>query len=96
MRIVARIAALLVIAAFILVALANRTPVLFSLDPLAPAADGLSLHAPLYWIIFAALFAGILLGGAAVWLGQRKKHLWAAGGQPAPTVASGPVEPTHR
>ena len=57
-----------------LLALANRSAVVFSLDPISPASDDLSVQMPLYGVIFIALFIGILLGGFTVWLGQRKSH----------------------
>ncbi|MCW5697031.1 MAG: LapA family protein [Bauldia sp.] len=56
----------------VLVAIANRHPVVFSVDPLGETAPGLSVEVPLYWILFAALALGILIGGAATWVGQSK------------------------
>lgn len=52
-------------------AVANRAEVIFSFDPFTPAA-GHSVALPLYAVILIAMFAGILMGGAAVWLKQRK------------------------
>ena len=54
-------------------AVANRAPVRFVLDPLSPFSDKSlvpSVEAPLFVLLFAALFVGIFLGAAAVWIGQ--------------------------
>jgi uncharacterized integral membrane protein len=54
----------------VLVAVANRSPVLFSLDPFAPDAPALGIRLPLFVILFAALLLGVLLGGFASWIVQ--------------------------
>lgn len=82
MKIFSRVFGIIVIAFCVLLALANRTPVLFSLDPLPPVSEGLSVETPLYAIIFSAVLIGILIGGLTVWLGQRKKRLWIADTKP--------------
>lgn len=66
--------ALVFIAALIavIVAIANRHGVTFVLDPFSPQAPFLSIDAPLFSIIFAAVFIGMLIGGAAVWMSGRK------------------------
>lgn len=51
-------------------AVANRTPVSLSLDPFRPEETALTVTVPLYWVIFAALALGVLLGGMAVWMRQ--------------------------
>ncbi len=54
-------------------AVANRAPVRFVLDPLSPYSDKAlvpSIEAPLFVYLFAALFVGMFLGAAAVWIGQ--------------------------
>lgn len=54
-------------------AVANRAPVRFVLDPLSPYSDKAlvpSVEAPLFVYLFAALFVGMFLGAAAVWIGQ--------------------------
>ena len=56
----------------VLVAIANRHDVIFSVDPLGETSAGLSVELPLYWILFAALALGIVVGGAATWVGQSK------------------------
>ena len=49
-----------------LFAIANRVAVTVSLDPLPPTDPAWTFQLPLYLVIFAAMFAGILLGGAIV------------------------------
>ncbi|MFZ5836262.1 MAG: hypothetical protein ACOY2B_12900 [Pseudomonadota bacterium] len=73
-----------------LVAVANRSMVVFSIDPIAPAAEGLSVNMPLYGVIFAAMFAGILLGGFTVWNGQRKSRAQTILPPSAPPGIEGP------
>jgi hypothetical protein len=55
------------IAAF---AVANRQPVRFVLDPLINRDAAAAVEAPLYVLLFIALFAGLFLGAAAVWIAQ--------------------------
>lgn len=52
----------------ILLAIANRAPVLLSFDPFTKGAPELALEAPLYAIVLAALVVGVLLGGIGTWL----------------------------
>lgn len=54
----------------VLLAIANRHAVTFSLDPFGPADPAWSATVPLFWIIFAALALGILAGGIATWWRQ--------------------------
>ena len=53
----------------VMLAVANRHPVMLVVDPLAGAA-GRTVDAPLFLVVFAALIVGVVLGGAAVWLSQ--------------------------
>lgn len=53
-----------------LLAIANRAPVRLSLDPFRPAETALAITIPLYWVIFACLAIGVLLGGVSVWMRQ--------------------------
>lgn len=54
-------------------AVANRTDVLIGFDPFNPAVPWTRpLEIPLYWVMFASVAAGIILGGIADWLGQSK------------------------
>ena len=57
-------------AALVSIAVANRQMVLLKLDPFRPDNPIIGLNLPLYAYIFGALFAGMILGGIAVWLGQ--------------------------
>lgn len=58
--------------AIVLVALAvaNRTPVAFTLDPFNPGNPGLTTTLPLFVYMFAALLVGLVIGSVATWLRQ--------------------------
>tara|TARA_R110000868_G_scaffold57875_8_gene178547 strand:- start:1532 stop:1822 length:291 start_codon:yes stop_codon:yes gene_type:complete len=57
----------------IVIAIANRQPVTFSLDPFDPLHPALGVTMPLALIVILAMFAGILIGGAASWRQARAK-----------------------
>ncbi|MDO8423871.1 MAG: LapA family protein [Parvibaculum sp.] len=57
----------------IVIAIANRQPVTFSLDPFDPLNPAIGLTMPLALIVILAMFAGILIGGAASWRQARVK-----------------------
>jgi uncharacterized integral membrane protein len=61
-------------AAVLLIALAvsNRHAVRLVLDPFRPEDPVVFLVLPLYAYVFAALIVGVILGGAAAWLAQRR------------------------
>ena len=48
------------------IALANRLPVVLSLDPFSQSAPAMTVQMPLYLLLFAAVLAGVLLGGFAI------------------------------
>lgn len=54
----------------ILLSVANRTPVLVSLDPFSGAAPLVAFTAPLFVIVLATAVVGVVLGGLAVWWSQ--------------------------
>jgi uncharacterized integral membrane protein len=54
----------------VVLAVANRAPVRLSIDPFNPGSDALSIDLPLFFVAFAALAVGVILGGLAVWLNQ--------------------------
>lgn len=56
----------------ILLSVANRQSVRFSLDPLNSADPALSLSLPLFVFLFVFFLSGMLLGGLLVWLSQGK------------------------
>ncbi|WP_205648799.1 lipopolysaccharide assembly protein LapA domain-containing protein [Acuticoccus kandeliae] len=60
-------------AAIVILAAANRQPVSLSFDPFG-ATGGVSLSLPLYAVVFAAVAAGVLIGGIGGWLGGRRKR----------------------
>jgi len=53
-------------------AVANRQIVTLSLDPFGGSEPAASLTLPLFALIILVLIAGVLIGGAAAWLGQGK------------------------
>lgn len=56
----------------VIIAVANRQTVLFSLDPITETAPAIGIEAPLFAIIFLSILLGIVLGGGAAWIRQRK------------------------
>jgi len=58
--------AILVIA----LSVANRAPVRLSLDPFNPIDPVVAFEIPLFWLLFAAVALGAILGGTATWIGQ--------------------------
>ena len=61
-----------VAAAIIAFAVANRQTVTVSFDPFSSAAPAYVATLPLFAILFAVLILGVLVGGIAAWIGQRK------------------------
>jgi uncharacterized membrane protein YciS (DUF1049 family) len=51
---------------------ANRQVVTLSLDPLGLLGSGWQVSLPLFVLLFAVLAIGVMIGGAAAWLGQSK------------------------
>jgi uncharacterized integral membrane protein len=61
------------VAALLLIfAVANRTPVVLSLDPFSPGTPAWSVQLPLFVIILAAVGVGVVVGGIADWFGQAR------------------------
>jgi uncharacterized integral membrane protein len=56
----------------VLLALANRQRVTISFDPFLWEKPALAVTLPLFVIILLALLAGVVIGGVAAWLRQRK------------------------
>ena len=61
--------AFVLLAAF---ALANRKWVTISFDPLTPEDPLFSVRAPLWAVLFAGIFLGLVAGGIATWIRQGK------------------------
>lgn len=55
----------------VVVAVANRQSVIFSLDPFSQASPALAVHLPLFVLIFVVLGLGVLLGGLASLLSRK-------------------------
>lgn len=73
------------------IAVANRAPVTFSLDPFDPASPAIGLEAPLFLIILFSVLAGILFGGLGAWAQARRKAAKSRG-----TGATGETLPVLR
>ncbi|MCL8380798.1 MULTISPECIES: lipopolysaccharide assembly protein LapA domain-containing protein [Xanthobacter] len=89
----------------IALAVANRKPVVLSLDPFAPDHPALSVTLPLFAIIFAAVIVGVIAGGVVTWARQgryrrearaaRREHKRAEAARPAPSSQLGLPAPRH-
>lgn len=56
----------------IVFAVANRQSVTVSFDPLSSSSPAYAATLPLFVLIFVLLILGVLIGGAAAWIGQTK------------------------
>ena len=54
----------------IAISVANREVITLSFDPFSATDPALFLSVPLFWIIFASLFIGVIIGGFIVWMKQ--------------------------
>lgn len=71
MRTLFRIFVILPVAVIaVMLAVANRRPVPLSFNPLDPANPATIIEVPVFWLVFACLAAGVVLGGVAVWFNQ--------------------------
>ncbi|PKQ01259.1 MAG: DUF1049 domain-containing protein [Alphaproteobacteria bacterium HGW-Alphaproteobacteria-12] len=73
------------------IAVANRGPVMFSLDPFDTASPALALEVPLFLVILVSVLAGILFGGMGAWAQARRKAAKSQG-----TAATGETLPVLR
>jgi uncharacterized integral membrane protein len=53
-------------------AVANRQAVTVSFDPFSSTSPAYAATLPLFVLIFVLLILGVLIGGAAAWIGQTK------------------------
>jgi uncharacterized integral membrane protein len=56
----------------VVLSVANRGSVTFSLNPLGEAGPGWSATGPFYVFLFAAVALGIVIGGVATWVRQSR------------------------
>jgi hypothetical protein len=70
MRFVRTLLVILFGAVIVALSVANRHNVRLVLDPFINRDTAYSVQAPLFLCLFAALFAGVILGGCAMWLMQ--------------------------
>ena len=59
-------------ALLIVLAIANRHTTAISLNPFNPADPMLSFNIPVFWLLFAAIGLGVVLGGVATWMRQSR------------------------
>ena len=77
----------------IALAVANRAPVAFTIDPFNPGNPGLTITLPLFVFLFAALALGLVLGSLATWLRQGRYRKAARKRETASTTAQVPARP---
>jgi uncharacterized integral membrane protein len=56
----------------IALAVANRAPAVFTLDPFNPGNPALTIQAPLFVLLLLTLALGIIIGSTVTWLKQGK------------------------
>jgi uncharacterized integral membrane protein len=56
----------------VLLAMANRQAVTISLDPFLADTPAFAVSQPLFLVLLGAVIVGVIVGGAAAWLKQRK------------------------
>ena len=71
-KIVTAIIVIPLAAVIIAFAVANRQTVTVSFDPFSSASPAYAATLPLFIVIFAVLILGVLIGGIAAWIRQRK------------------------
>jgi hypothetical protein len=59
-------------AVLVAIAVSNRQPVALILDPFRPENPALSVELPVYAYLLGALLLGVIIGGLAAWMGQRR------------------------
>lgn len=59
-------------AVIVLIGVANRQSVTIALDPTLADRPAVSVAVPLFPLVLGVLIAGVVVGGAAAWSGQRK------------------------
>ncbi len=79
--------------AAILLSVANRKPVTFSLDPYSLGEPVLALEAPLFALLFAAVFLGLVIGWVVGWSGRFSRRHTARSTNATPGHLPGGMEP---
>jgi len=90
--------AIVVPLAIILVALAvaNRGPAFFTLDPFNPGNPALTLQLPLFVLLFIALVVGMITGSLATWFKQgRYRKMARQRGQEAEALRQASIRPSQ-
>ena len=71
-RIVSLLVAFPLGAVLVAIAVSNRQPVSLILDPFRPENPALSIELPFYAYLLGVLLVGVIIGGLAAWMGQRR------------------------
>lgn len=80
--------------AVLLIALAvsNRVPTPFTIDPFNPGNPALTMELPLFIWLFAAMVIGMLVGSLATWIRQGRYRRAARENRRRPAVTGGDRE----
>jgi len=78
----------------IALAVANRAPVAFTIDPFNPGNPGLTVSLPLFVYLFAALVLGLIIGSCATWLRQGRYRKLARQRETELATVSRPAQST--
>lgn len=73
-------------------AVANRHLVVFSLDPFDPANPAIAFELPLFTVVLAAVFLGMMIGALAMLAGRWRRNRQKAAA--AKTAGAGKKSPT--
>jgi uncharacterized integral membrane protein len=71
-RIVSAVILIPLLVILVAFAVANRHTVTVSFDPFSSTAPAYTVTVYLFVIVFVLLIAGVIVGGTAVWFGQRR------------------------
>lgn len=75
----------------IALAVANRAPVAFTIDPFNPGNPGLTVSLPLFVLLFGALALGLVIGSLATWFRQGRYRKAARQREAAAAAAPQPA-----
>ncbi|NND49926.1 MAG: LapA family protein [Rhizobiales bacterium] len=81
--------------AAILLSVANRELVTFSLDPFSLGEPVLALEVPLFALLFAAVFLGLVIGWVVGWSGRFSRRHTARSTNATPGHLPGSLEPKN-
>lgn len=71
-RIVSAVILIPLLVILVAFAVANRQAVTLSFDPFSSTSPAYAVTLPLFIVVFTLLIVGVIVGGTAVWFGQRR------------------------